>query len=1232
MAGLFCKICGGLLPDPQGRSVVQCEYCDNQQTVPLAEDERKLNLFAMANTRRRENRFDEAAVLYAAIAAEYPQEAECYWGMVLCRYGIEYVDDPATGKKIPTCHRSSFESVLEDPDYEMAMEFAEPEARRVYRAEAKALETIREGILEISTQEAPYDIFICYKETDEESRQRTMDSLLAQDLYQKLTEAGYRVFFSRITLESKLGVQYEPYIFAALNSARVMLTVGTRRENLEAPWVRNEWSRFLRIMAKDRAKRLIPCYRDLDPARELPGEFAGLQGQDLGKIGAAGDLLRVIHEIMGRDVPGTATAAVPAAADSWQNMLADAFWDVERGKSNLALDVFRQAISQEGGRCPEAYLGMSLVCDSKEVAGYVHQFGRVAGDTMSPLEKSIYTPKLQDKLLQRYAGLRNLRRLEEALRAYSGQVPQDTLVEVFLSFPTEQSLTLLRRYGLTLSAKKRQTFKGGAVGEKPLLNYYIGKEADPETIRLLLANGADPCSIRTYQNNHGTSRYSALGDCVRNKVDQEDLAKELIRRGADVNHVEQFFYESGKYGERPLLSLAVIKNKPELVKAMIAAGADVNRKRLVRDENGDNWYSPIYDSLVNGKNPELTRILLENGADPKGICTFYYESGGYGELPELSCAVQEKLPDAVELLLRAGADPNGTRLIREVQGDSHYPALYDSIRGGKDPRILQALLAAGADPGIVAKVRFDDGSYSEKPMIFYAITQENPVYLQLLLEKGADPNQTRMDRENGRESYALALKQCLGEKNDLEMAKILISAGAQVDGVSVIVDKDGDISQVTALHEAVRSKNHAALELLIASGADASKARVLKDQFGENVYPPLSDAIWRSKDLRCAEMLLCAGADPNAASIAFFDKGVREEKTMLYQAVDEKDVPMVKLLLAHGANPNSRMKSRHSYGPGSTTALYAAVDHEDTALAAALLDGGADVDERTQKSFSDNTFGDRTPLNEAVRLDNMAMARLLLERGADPNAPRIYRNDDSQAEHPPLHESIWNTKSLEMARLLLKYKADPNLPRKGYNAYGEYCYTPLNDAVWEAKWPEMTKLLLENGANPNSRCQAYFEDGVYEDRSVLSEAAVRGNKQCVEVLLKHGADPDSELMRRNRFGDNHFSALSEAIWNSKNLEVVELLLRHGAKANRQETEYGDDGVVQLNCMLFYAIKYAQSVPLINLLVKYGASMNDQVTYAGKKIPLKRYPFTETGRMLEVLKWHGWKGPGFFDRF
>ena len=290
MAIIKCKMCGGDLNFEEGESVCECEYCGTRQTIPTADNEKKLTLFARANRLRLASQFDKAFGIYESIVAEFPEAAEAYWGLVLCKYGIEYVDDPATAKKVPTCHRSSFDSVMDDSDFEQACENADAMARRVYRDEAKQIEGIRKGILEVSGKEEPYDIFICYKETDENG-ERTLDSVLAQDIYDALTDKGYRVFFVRITLEDKLGQEYEPYIFAALNSAKIMLAVGTDYEYYNAVWVKNEWSRYLKLMAKDKDKHLIPCYKNLD-AYDMPKEFAKLQAQDLGKVGAMQDLMR----------------------------------------------------------------------------------------------------------------------------------------------------------------------------------------------------------------------------------------------------------------------------------------------------------------------------------------------------------------------------------------------------------------------------------------------------------------------------------------------------------------------------------------------------------------------------------------------------------------------------------------------------------------------------------------------------------------------------------------------------------------------------------------------------------------------------------------------------------------------------------------------------------------------------------------------------------------------------
>ena len=356
-----CKMCGGDLNITEADKVVECEYCGTTQTVPSADNEKKMTLFNRANRLRLNNEFDKAAALYEQLIAEFPEEAEAYWGLCLCNWGIEYVDDPATGEKKPTCHRASFESLMKDENYLLAMEYADVTAQRVYRREAQEIDRLNDAILSVSRNEKPYDVFICYKETDENGM-RTHDSVLAQDIYDALTANGLKVFFSRISLEDKLGRQYEPYIFAALNSARVMLSIGTKYEYFQAVWVKNEWSRFLRLAAKDRSKVLIPCFRDMDPY-DLPDEFKGLQAQDLGKLGAVQDLVRGVGKLLAKDAPKDgdvqqAAVSNPAAA-TVQSLLKRAFMFLEDGEWGSANEYAEKVldIDPEDG---EAYLAKAM--------------------------------------------------------------------------------------------------------------------------------------------------------------------------------------------------------------------------------------------------------------------------------------------------------------------------------------------------------------------------------------------------------------------------------------------------------------------------------------------------------------------------------------------------------------------------------------------------------------------------------------------------------------------------------------------------------------------------------------------------------------------------------------------------------------------------------------------------------------------------------------------------------
>lgn len=344
-------MCGGSLTILDTSTVCECDYCGSKQTVPQLDDEKKINLYSRANRLRLNNEFDKAAGIYESIVSEYQNEAEAFWGLVLCKYGIEYVNDPS-GEMIPTCHRLSYDVVTDDNDYKNAMYYADDNAKYVYYNQAMQIENIRRGVIAVSNNEKPYDIFICYKETDSNGN-RTVDSVIAQDVYNELIKNNYKVFFSRITLEDKLGVEFEPYIFAALNSSKVMLAFGTSYENYEAVWVKNEWSRFLKLMAQKGDKYLIPCYKGID-AYDLPKEFAKFQAQDMGKVGAIQDLLRGIDKILqhvkNEKIENATKSNGLSELDRW----------VSNGQTFLGLDNFAQAkdlYNEMSKRYPEDYRG-----------------------------------------------------------------------------------------------------------------------------------------------------------------------------------------------------------------------------------------------------------------------------------------------------------------------------------------------------------------------------------------------------------------------------------------------------------------------------------------------------------------------------------------------------------------------------------------------------------------------------------------------------------------------------------------------------------------------------------------------------------------------------------------------------------------------------------------------------------------------------------------------------------
>ena len=270
----ICNNCGGDYEYRNGRWI--CRSCGSYKPEEISNEE--VTLLYMAYQKLRLADFYEAEPEFDDIIQKYPQNPNAYWGRLMAKYGIKYERD-YDGKMIPTCYAASIQSVMEDADYQKALKYADAESKVYYRTQAEYIERVRREWIEKASKEKPYDVFICYKDSDlANGIARTKDSIAAQDIYTYLTDLGYHVFYSHVSLQNKVGEKYEPYIFNALSTAKVMLVYGSSPEYITSTWLKNEWTRYeKRIQAGEKKPNslLVAC-EGFSPG-ELPHTLSSRQ-------------------------------------------------------------------------------------------------------------------------------------------------------------------------------------------------------------------------------------------------------------------------------------------------------------------------------------------------------------------------------------------------------------------------------------------------------------------------------------------------------------------------------------------------------------------------------------------------------------------------------------------------------------------------------------------------------------------------------------------------------------------------------------------------------------------------------------------------------------------------------------------------------------------------------------------------------------------------------------------
>ncbi len=291
---IVCKSCGQPLVR-QGNNYT-CNYCGNVWVADLADD---IHAVQRANAWEalRVGDFEKATELFDDILLKNNNDHEAYWGKALSLNAILYVVDINEHKRVPTCNNITESSFLNHKDVIKAISLAPSEISESYKKQAEYIEKVRVEWLEVARKEPEYDVFISFKDSDRENGlTRTHDSVDAQELYNLLTAEGLNVFFSRISLKNKLSEKYEPYIYNAIKTAKVMIVFGEKAEYFSSPWIKNEWRRYLsRIEKGEKHKNsLVVVYKNLDVS-ELPKVLSSRQCLNADDMSFSTILLRHIR-------------------------------------------------------------------------------------------------------------------------------------------------------------------------------------------------------------------------------------------------------------------------------------------------------------------------------------------------------------------------------------------------------------------------------------------------------------------------------------------------------------------------------------------------------------------------------------------------------------------------------------------------------------------------------------------------------------------------------------------------------------------------------------------------------------------------------------------------------------------------------------------------------------------------------------------------------------------------
>jgi ankyrin repeat protein len=311
-----------------------------------------------------------------------------------------------------------------------------------------------------------------------------------------------------------------------------------------------------------------------------------------------------------------------------------------------------------------------------------------------------------------------------------------------------------------------------------------------------------------------------------------------------------------------------------------------NPQRFTRGDHS----TQVLPSLLKNSRVDLLRTLLETRA--LDVNTSF--ASQYSSHSLLTYAIDNRSHECVKMLLDHGAKAN------MPARDGYQPPLCHAIEA-RDTQIINWLIDAGADVNYLDSKSWP---YSEQSPLEVAITHGNQAIIEVLLAAGADMELIFGSTPN------YALLDAVRKRREIPV-ELLLSAGANPNGVATNKDSKEAIRQEMPLHAAILRDSSKIVGLLLKYGADPNAGypkdhtTILTFRYSDPLLDCSNDKLADHSPLYiamacCGSKVLSCLIDAGATLNAHDSSNQMQVRSLIFYAFMEDRTELVKWLLQPG--------------------------------------------------------------------------------------------------------------------------------------------------------------------------------------------------------------------------------------------------------------------------------------------------------------------------------------------